>query len=157
MTGQDLDAVLPSEFLLTAMADCGPDDPVVRLAAQQVRSDQPRYDRSSLAEAVLSGPYAEEAPLWLLEAAVTADLEVGKEPSHVDRRPTLVALALGHPSCPASLRDQTLKQCTAEQLAQLGSPRAAERLVSAVAEEVRARGGTPPPMTPRLLEDPTQA
>ncbi|MER6421915.1 hypothetical protein [Streptomyces sp. NPDC001137] len=88
---------------------------------------------------------------------MAADLEAEKELPHFDRRPTLVALALGHPSCPASLRDQTLKRCTAEQLAQLGSPRAAEWLVSAVAEEVRARGGTPPPMAPRLLEAPTQA
>ncbi|WP_307076145.1 hypothetical protein [Streptomyces canus] len=139
------------------MADHGPDDPVVRLAAQQVRSGQPRYDRSVLAEALLSGPHAEEAPQWLLEAAVAADLEAETEPSHYDRRPALVALALGHPSCSASLRDRTLKRCTAEQLAQLGSPRAAERLAGAVADEVRARGGTPPPMTPHLLEEPTPA
>lgn len=157
MTGQDPDAVLPSDFLRTAMAGRGPDDPVVRLAAQQVRSARPRYDRSVLAEALLSGPHVEEAPLWLLEAAVAADLGAGTEPSHFDRRLSLVALALGHPSCPASLRDQTLKRCTVEQLTLLGSPRVAERLARAVAEEVRVRGGTPPPMTPRLLEEPTPA
>ncbi|WP_330288691.1 hypothetical protein [Streptomyces sp. NBC_00576] len=157
MTGQHSDPVLSSEFLLTAMADRGPDDPVVRLAARQVRSDQPRYDRSVLAEALLSGPHAEDAPAWLLEAAVAADLDAETEPSHFDRRPILVPLALGHPSCPASLRDQTLKRCTAEQLAQFGSSRVAERLADAIADEVRARGGTPPPMTPQLLEEPTPA
>ncbi len=157
MTGQASEPVLPSDFLLTAIADCGPDDPAVRLAAQQVRSAKSRYDRSALAEALLSGPHAEEAPPWLLEAAVAGDPEAETEPFHFDRRPALVALALGHPSCPASLREQTLKRCTAEQLARLGGPCVADRLVSAVAEEVRARGGTPPPMTPHLLEEPTPA
>uniref|UniRef100_A0AAU2V1A6 Zorya protein ZorC EH domain-containing protein n=1 Tax=Streptomyces sp. NBC_00003 TaxID=2903608 RepID=A0AAU2V1A6_9ACTN len=157
MTGQDPHRVLPSEFLITAMTHRSPDDPVVRLAAQQVRSDLARYDRSVLAEALLTGPHAEEAPLWLLEAAAATGLEAETETSRSDRRPTLVALVLGHPSCPASLREQTLKRCAAEQLAQLGGPLATERLAGAVAAEMRARGGTPPPMTPRLLEEPTLA
>lgn len=157
MTGQNPQYVLPSEFLITAMTDSGPDDPVVRLAAQQVRSDLARYDRAVLAEALLTGAHAEEAPLWLLEAAVAAGLEAETETSYFGRRPTLIALVLGHPSCPASLQDQTLKQCDAEQLAHLGSPSAAERLASAVAAEICARGGTPPSMTPRLLEEPTPA
>ncbi|MEW5352775.1 hypothetical protein [Streptomyces sp. 16-176A] len=154
MTGQDSHCVLPSAFLITAMTDRGPDDPVVRLAAQQVRSDQARYDRSLLADALLAGPHAEAAPLWLLQVAVAAGLEAGTE---AERRPTLVALALGHPSCPLSLQEQTLKRCSAGQLAQLGNPLAAERVARAVAAEVRARGGTPLPMTPRLLDEPTLA
>jgi hypothetical protein len=139
------------------MAGRGPDDPVVRLTTRQVRSARPRSDRAVLAEALLSGPYAEEAPLWLLETAVETGEEAATEPSPFDGRPALLALALGHPSCPASLRDRTLKRCTAGQLARLGSPHAAERLALAVAEELRSRGGTPPPMTPGLLEEPTPA
>ncbi|MEU9473382.1 hypothetical protein AB0D78_43925 [Streptomyces avermitilis] len=157
MTGQDPAAVLSCDFLLTAMAGSGPDDPVVQLAAQQVRTAQSRHGRSALAEALLSGPYAEQAPQWLLEAAVAADLEAERESYHLDRGMTLVALALGHPSCPASLRDTTLKRCTVEQLALLGSPRAGEQLAGAVAEELRIRGGATPPMTPQLLEMPTPA
>jgi hypothetical protein len=139
------------------MVGGGPDDPVVRLAAQQVRTAQPHHERSALAEALLSGPYAEQAPQWLLEAAVAADLEAAKEPYHLEGGMTLVVLALGHPSCPPSLRDTTLKRCTVEQLALLGSSRAGERLGGAVAEELRIRGGATPPMTPQLLEVPTPA
>ncbi|MFD9285350.1 hypothetical protein ACFWD7_50555 [Streptomyces mirabilis] len=157
MTGQDPAAVLPCDFLLTAMSGSGPDDPVVQLAAQQVRTARSRHERSALAEALLSGPHAQQAPQWLLEAAVATDLEAKTETYHVEGGMTLVALALGHPSCPASLQDTTLKRCTVEQLALLGSPRAGEQLAGAIAEELRIRGGATPPMTPQLLEMPTPA
>ncbi|MET7898177.1 hypothetical protein [Streptomyces mirabilis] len=157
MTGQDPATLLPCDFLLTAMSGSGPDDPVVQLAAQQVRTARSRHERSALAEALLSGPHAQQAPQWLLEAAVTADLEAKTETYHVEGGMTLAALALRHPSCPASLRDTTLKRCTAEQLALLGSPRAGEQLAGAIAEELRIRGGATPPMTPQLLTMPTPA
>ncbi|MGW3820578.1 hypothetical protein [Streptomyces sp. NPDC005046] len=157
MTGQDPAAVLPCDFLLTAMTGSGPDDPVVQLAAQQVRTAQSRHERSALAEALLSGSHAQQAPQWLLEAAVAAELEAKRESYHVEGGMALVALALGHPSCPASLQDATLKRCSVEQLALLGSPRAGERIAGAVAEELRFRGGATPPMTPQLLEMPTPA
>ncbi|WP_318200239.1 hypothetical protein [Streptomyces sp. SCL15-4] len=157
MTGQEPETALPADFLLTAMAGRGPDDPVVRLAARQVRSAPRHHDHPVLAEALLSGPHAEEAPPWLLEAAVAAGLETVPEPSGSGSRPALVALALGHPSCPTALRERTLKECDARQLARLGTPCAAERLARALAGELRARGGTPPSMTPGLLEEPTTA
>ncbi|WP_327138187.1 hypothetical protein OG585_47040 (plasmid) [Streptomyces sp. NBC_01340] len=157
MTGQDPAAVLPCDFLLTTMTGSGPDDPVVQLAARQVRTAQSHRERSALAEALLSGPHAQQAPQWLLEAAVAADLEAEKETYQLEGGMTLVALALGHPSCPASLQDTTLKRCTLEQLALLGSPRAGEQLAGAIAEELRIRGGATPPMTPQLLEMPTPA
>ncbi|MGW2179117.1 hypothetical protein ACWCXX_13690 [Streptomyces sp. NPDC001732] len=157
MTGPSSAAVLPPEFLLTAMTGRGADDPVVRLAVQQVRSATSRADRSALAEALLTGPLAEEAPVWLLDAAVAAGLEAEGEPYFFGRRPTLAARALGHPSCTTDLRDRALKRCTPQQLARLGSPCAEERLATAVAGAVRALGGTPPPMSSQLLEKPTPA
>ncbi|MEU8619437.1 hypothetical protein [Streptomyces sp. NPDC048623] len=157
MTGPNSDAVLPPEFLLTAMAGRGPDDPVVRLAVQQTRSVTSRSDRSTLSEALLSGPLVDAAPVWLLEAAVAADLESEGEEHYLDRRLTLTARALGHPSCTTDLRERVLSRCTPQQLARLGSPRAEERLATAVAEAMRALGGTPPPMSPQLLEEATPA
>ncbi|MFB6963144.1 hypothetical protein ACFCYB_40840, partial [Streptomyces sp. NPDC056309] len=98
MTGRDPAAVLSCDFLLTAMAGSGPDDPVVQLAAQQVRSARSVYERLALAEALLSGPYAQQAPKWLLEAAVTADVEAEKESYRFEGGMTLAARALEHPS-----------------------------------------------------------
>ncbi|WP_395366605.1 hypothetical protein ACHGLA_35095 [Streptomyces sp. YH02] len=155
MTDPNADAVLPPAFLLTAMEERGPDDPVVRLAVQQARSVTSRSDRSTLSEALLSGPLAEEAPAWLLEAAVAADLGGEGEEHSIDRPLSLTMLALGHPSCTADLRKRVLSGCTPQQLARLGSPRAEERLATAVAEAVRALGGSPPSMSPRLLEEAT--
>ncbi|WP_328443438.1 hypothetical protein OG780_44115 [Streptomyces sp. NBC_00386] len=86
-----------------------------------------------------------------------ADLEAEKETYHLEDGIPLVALALGHPSCPASLQETTLKRCTLKQLAVLGSPRASEQLAGAIAEELRIRGAATPPMTPQLLEIPTPA
>ncbi|ONI51727.1 hypothetical protein STIB_39480 [Streptomyces sp. IB2014 011-1] len=152
MTGSRSDSLLPTEFLLTAMAGCGPDDPAVRLTVRQARSVTSRTDRSALSEALLSGPLAEEAPMWLLEAAVAADLGGEEEAHHFGRRSAVAARALGHPSCTPDLRDRTLRRCTPQQLARLGGPGAEERLATAVAEVVRALGA-PPPMSPQLLEE----
>ncbi|MFC9186211.1 hypothetical protein [Streptomyces cyaneofuscatus] len=152
MTGSRSDSLLPTEFLLTAMAGCGPDDPAVRLTVRQARSVTSRTDRSALSEALLSGPLAEEAPMWLLEAAVAADLEGEEEAHHFGRRSAVAARALGHPSCTPDLRDRTLRRCTPQQLARLGGPGAEERLATAVAEVVRALGASPP-MSPQLLEE----
>ncbi|MCC3770876.1 hypothetical protein [Streptomyces sp. UNOC14_S4] len=150
--------LLPAEFLCTALAGRGADEPVVRIAGEHLRSAQSRPDRSALAEALLSGPYAEEAPGWLLEAAVAADLERAQEPYYFDTSLSLAVRALGHPSCTTSLRDQVLKQCSPHQLALLAGPSADDRLASAVARTLRSLSGTTPlPMTPDLLEKPTPA
>ncbi|MBD0710263.1 MULTISPECIES: hypothetical protein [unclassified Streptomyces] len=164
MTGSHSDAVLPPGFLLTAMSGRDSDDPVVRLAVQRLRStasgpdrsDRADWsDRSALGEGLLSGPLAEEAPDWLLEAAVAADLAAEGEEHLHGRDLRLAALALGHPSCTAELRERVVGQCTPGQLARLAGPRADERLAAAVADAVRAFGSTP--MVPRLLEEPTPA
>ncbi|MFH8443330.1 hypothetical protein ACH4D3_19135 [Streptomyces sp. NPDC018026] len=157
MTGQDLSPVLPVDFLRTAMAGRSPNDPVVQLAAQQARTAQPGHAQSALVEALLSGPYAQEAPLWLLETTVEAGLGAEGEASGVGQQPALVATALEHPSCTASLREQALRRCTSEQLGMLGTPRADARLAATVAAELRARSGAPLPMTPQLLQEPTAA
>jgi hypothetical protein len=138
------------------MAGCGPNDPVVHLAAHQVRLAQP-HEQSALVEALLSGPFSQDASPWLLETAVEAGLGTEGESSGVGRRPGLVTTALEHPSCTASLREQTLRRCTIEQLSSLGTPRAGARLAALVAAELRARSGAPLPMTPHLLQDPTPA
>ncbi|MEU0952514.1 hypothetical protein ABZ353_09165 [Streptomyces niveus] len=157
MTGEELSTVLPVDFLRTAMAGCGPDDPVVQLAAHQVQSVRPRHGQSVLLEALLSGPYAREASSWLLETAVAAGVEARDDSSGLGGRLTLVAAALEHQSCTADLREKTLEQCTDEQLGLLGGPRAGECLAAAVAAELRARSGAPLPMTPQLLQAPTVA
>ncbi|MGW1073375.1 hypothetical protein [Streptomyces sp. NPDC002537] len=150
--------ILPTEFLCTALAGRTADEPVVRLAGERLKSAQPRSERSVLAEALLSGPYTEEAPEWLLEAAVAADLERTREPHYFDTSLNLAARALGHPSCGEALRDQVLKQCTAHQLALLGSPQVSERLALAIAKALRSLSGTTaPPITPELLQKPTPA
>ncbi|MFB7796485.1 hypothetical protein ACFC0R_41275, partial [Streptomyces sp. NPDC056086] len=112
MTGRDPAAVLSCDFLLTAMAGSGPDDPVVQLAAQQVRSARSVYERLALAEALLSGPYAQQAPKWLLEAAVTADVEAEKESYRFEGGMTLAARALEHPSWAATRRGTTRQTST---------------------------------------------
>ncbi|WKD31175.1 hypothetical protein [Streptomyces xanthophaeus] len=85
------------------------------------------------------------------------DLETEANPPYFGRQLTLTARVMGHPSCTASLRDKTLRMCSPEQLALLGSPRADDLLAAAIADVVRARIGTPPPMTPQLIDAPTAA
>lgn len=151
-------AVLPAVFLRTALAACGPDTPVVRLAMRRVQdASSPHSDRADLVEALLSGPYASEAPSKLLHSAVQLETEAPAGPyEHYISLP-LTSLALNHPSCTASLRDETLQRCTPAQLATLGTPDCDAHLATKIAQTLRALDDVPPPMTPDLLENPTPA
>ncbi|MEE1783389.1 hypothetical protein PUR71_10750 [Streptomyces sp. SP17BM10] len=150
---------LPVEFLVAVAAGADAGSAAARMAAEQARalSDDRQYTR--LLEALLTKPFRNEAPDWLLEAAVTNGLRKAEsEPDYtVGTAIELVALALAHPECGDALRDDALRQCTAGQLGSLGTARRPPVLCRAVAAELRRRVPERPFITPTLLKEPTPA
>ncbi|MFB6889231.1 hypothetical protein ACFCX4_07950 [Kitasatospora sp. NPDC056327] len=150
---------LPVEFLVAVAAGADAGSAAARMVAGQVRTlaDDRQYTR--LLEALLTRPFRDEAPGWLLEAAVTNGLrEAESEPDYVvGTGIELVALALAHPECGDALRDSALRRCTAGQLGSLGTARRPPVLCSAVAAELRRRVPERPFISPVLLTEPTPA
>ncbi|TYC66488.1 hypothetical protein EH183_42440 [Streptomyces sp. CB01881] len=150
---------LPVEFLVAVAAGADAGSAAARMAAEQARAlaDDRQYAR--LLEALLTKPFRDEAPDWLLEAAVTNGLRKAEsEPDYmVGTAIELVALALAHPECGDALRDSALRRCTAGQLGSLGTLRRPPVLCKAVAAELRRRMPERPFITPALLKEPTPA
>ncbi|MFJ2779720.1 hypothetical protein [Kitasatospora sp. NPDC087315] len=150
---------LPVEFLVAVAAGADAGSAAARMAAEQARAlaDDRQYAR--LLEALLTRPFRDEAPDWLLEAAVTSGLRKAEsEPEYlVGTAIELVALALAHPECGDALRDSALQRCTASQLGSLGTAGRSPVLYKAVASELRRRVPQRPFITPALLKEPTPA
>ncbi|MEU4152941.1 hypothetical protein [Streptomyces sp. NPDC026659] len=124
------------------------------MAVEKAR-DLPAGDaRDDLLLALLRGALRDAAPEWILKEAVESDLAKEAQP-YLGVRLPLAAVALAHPSCSDALRAETLRRCSAPQLANLGHSRCGDVLARAVVTELESRGPHRQPMTPTLLEEPT--
>ncbi|WP_160050526.1 hypothetical protein [Nocardiopsis sp. FR4] len=157
MTTARPESALPAGFLHAVIRDRPADSPQVRVAAEWVRSAPGAAGAEDLIAELLTGPYAKEAPGWLIEAAAACD------PDTVSRLPgdpfltSLPVLALDHPSCSEELRVRALRECDDDKLALFGNERVSERLARATAGELGRRCGSPPAVTPETGKDPSPA
>ncbi|MGS2619878.1 hypothetical protein ACVCAH_36185 [Micromonospora sp. LZ34] len=92
----------------------------------------------------------------MLQAAVDQDLQRAPEAYQIGSL-DLTGAALSHPCCTDTLLRDTLRRCSATQLAVLGRTGCADGLADAVARELRNRGKDQQPFTPQLLREPGPA
>ncbi|MEW2134101.1 hypothetical protein [Streptomyces sp. NPDC005435] len=124
------------------------------MAVEKVRDLPPGDARDDLLLALLRGALRDTAPEWILKEAVESD--VAKDASaYLGARLPLATVVLAHPSCSDALRTETLRRCSAPQLAGLGHSRCGDVLARAIVTELESRGPHGQPMTPALLEEPT--
>ncbi|MFE5584920.1 hypothetical protein [Kitasatospora sp. NPDC056531] len=150
---------LPMEFLVAIAASAEPGSAVARMAADQARTTADDRQHGKLLEALLTRPYRETAPAWLLEAAVTNGLRQAETESEylIGTTTGLMALALAHPECSEALRANALHRCTDSQLGSLGAANRPPVLGELVAAELRRRVPQRPRITPDLIKEPTSA
>lgn len=148
------DSRLPIEFVTAVATRAAAASAAASFAADQALSAARGRDGERLLSALLTGPFQESAPAWLLEEAVAQSLNDGDE-QWAGSGIELAASALTHPDCSADTRARALQRCSEIQLAQLGTMRRPEILAEASAAELRRRSPTPVPMTRDLLAQPT--
>ncbi|WP_170215186.1 hypothetical protein [Micromonospora aurantiaca] len=127
-----------------------------RLAVEQARIMPDSDSRNTLILALLRGPLSGSAPEWMLEVAVDQDLQKAPEAGYA-RDLELACVALSHPCCTDTFLRDTLRRCSATQLAVLGRAGCADALADAVARELRNRSTDQQPFTPKLLREPGPA
>ncbi|MFE4971304.1 hypothetical protein ACFRAR_04205 [Kitasatospora sp. NPDC056651] len=149
---------LPVEFLATVAAGADPGSAAARMAAEQARGVADSQQGGPLLAALLTKPYRDSAPSWLLEAAVANGLrQTETEYEYLGDSTSLVVLALVHPDCDPALRADALRRCSDRRLGSLGAAARPADLCAAVIDELRRRVPQPPHMTPELLKEPTPA
>ncbi|MFE7592092.1 hypothetical protein ACFU6K_22060 [Kitasatospora sp. NPDC057512] len=149
---------LPMEFLAAVAAGADPGSAAARMAAEQARGVADIQQAGPLLAALLTKPYRDSAPSWLLEAAVANGLrQTESEYEYLTASTSLVVLALVHPDCDPTLRADALRRCSDRRLGSLGTADHPADLCAAVAGELRRRVPQPPHMTPELLKEPTPA
>ena len=147
---------LPVQFLaaVAALAETG--SPAATFAAAQAQGMTDGLDQERLLSGLLSGPFKDCAPAWMLQIAIEQGLK-SSETYRAEMAIDLAALALSHPDSAGELRSAAVRSCTNVQLANLGLAERPDVLVEAVAAELHRRSAPPEPMTVKLLEVPTPA
>ncbi|MEU5698978.1 hypothetical protein [Streptomyces aurantiacus] len=153
MTTDEPRSGLPVEFLLAIAAEAGPGSPPIRMALEKARDLPEGTHRDDLLLALLRGALSGSAPEWMLKAAADSGLKEEVQP-YGGSPLSLARVALTHPSCPDSLREEALRRCTVAQLGALGHEGCGEALAAAVVSELKDRCPHRQPMTPELLEEP---
>jgi hypothetical protein len=153
MTTDEPRSGLPIEFLLAVAAEARPDSPPIRMALERARDLSEGTHRDDLLLALLRGALSDSAPDWMLKAAVDSGLKEEVRP-YGGSLLSLARVALAHPSCPDSLREEALRRCSVAQLGALGREGCGEALAAAVVAELKERCPRKQPMTPELLEEP---
>lgn len=102
-------------------------------AVERARTMTPGPERHRLVVALLNGPLRDEAPEWLLRAAIGRGLVIAGPDV------TAARIALAHPSCPPGLRSVVVHRATDAQLAALGRHGCPRILLEALAEELDHR------------------
>lgn len=114
------DPRLPAEFITAVAAHAAAASAAAGFAAGQVRSMALGHDRERLLTALLTTPFRETAPPWLLDEAVTQGLN-NKHEHGAGSGIKLAASALTHADCTDDARSLGLRRCTEVQLADSGS------------------------------------
>ncbi|MFI8792932.1 hypothetical protein [Streptomyces sp. NPDC055105] len=107
--------------------------------------------------ALLTGPFAQSAPEWLLATAVESDLNREPRPYMTTDPMELTRVALSHAACPDANRARYLRECTEARLGVLGRREGGTALIRAVVAELHRRSATRLSITPELLTAPTPA
>lgn len=157
MSGSPSEPAIPAGFLCALITDHATGSPQVHIATDRVRSSPDTSGREQLIGHLLTGPYAEEAPEWLVEAAATCDPQTVLRVPGSPYLPSLPVVALDHPSCSDGLRKKVLSECATEKLSLFGDEHVSECLAKSTAAELKRRCGTAPAMTPEMTEKPTHA
>ncbi|WP_150252392.1 hypothetical protein [Nocardiopsis deserti] len=157
MTTPRTEPVLPAGFLCGIIRDHPADSPQVHVAAQWVRSAPRTPGSEELIGQLLTGPYAKEAPVWLIEAAADCDPNTMVRVSEDRYLMSLPVIALDHSSCSEGLRAKVLRRCDDGELALFGGERVSDRLAQATADELKRRCGDAPAMVPEMRKNPSPA
>ncbi|MFJ4680296.1 hypothetical protein [Kitasatospora sp. NPDC088783] len=148
---------LPVEFLIAVVAGVEPGSAAALMAAGQARERSGDRQVGELLEALLRGPFARDAPDWMLTAAVTEGLRQEESEYRAQATVELAALALGHPGFDGELLAEALRGCSAYRLGLLGTADRPPVLTAAVVAELHRRVPAPPNFTSTMLKDRTAA
>ncbi|MFB7947841.1 hypothetical protein ACFC6L_23335 [Kitasatospora phosalacinea] len=148
---------LPMEFLTAVAAGAEPGSAAALMAAGQAQERSGDRQAEELLEALLRGPFRENAPGWMLTAAVAKGLRREESDYLASTTIELAALALGHPDFDSGLLADALRDCSAYRLGLLGSAERPPVLVAAVVAELHRRVPQAPPFAPTMLKDRTPA